>query len=68
MSQLRAKKTKPYLLDKHLGVDGFFVERKKILDAYDSTKKQNAQDPVHMDQAILRSDNCAVSYAARQLG
>jgi hypothetical protein len=37
---------------KHIGVDSFFAERKKLLDAYDHAKQQASEDQVKTDHGI----------------
>jgi len=37
---------------KHIGVDSFFAERKKLLDAYDHAKQQANEDQVKTDHGI----------------
>lgn len=40
-------------LKKHIGVDSFFAERKKILDEYDQAKKQANEDQVKTDHGVV---------------
>lgn len=38
---------------KHIGIDSFFVERKKLLDAYDAAKQQTCDDPVKTEHGVV---------------
>jgi len=38
---------------KHIGVDSFFAERDKLLDAYDRAKKQAAEDQLQTDHGVV---------------
>lgn len=48
----KAKK-KPFKRLKHIGVDSFFAERSKLLDAYDLAKKQTINDQVKTDHGVV---------------
>ena len=37
---------------KHIGVDSFFAERKKLLNAYDEAKQQTADDAVKTEHGV----------------
>jgi hypothetical protein len=38
---------------KHLGVDSFFAEKKKLLDSYDRAKEQNSEESIHVDHGVV---------------
>lgn len=56
---------------KHIGVDSFFADRKRLLDAYDRAKTQSSEDSVKIDHGFVAEDlvrSLLESFLPRRFG